>query len=162
MRKKLILLVFLSVSAGVLFYLFKDVIFDKVLLLTSKGGQDRVNDISAKKSYTKEDRLKDINLVNMANNEKKVAYCAKITESYTRDLCYNQAAKRDLNENICSDILNDNTKTMCSYFVFVELAVNNKDVNICQKLQHNNLVDNCVKAYEKKIKCNNESCLDSD
>jgi len=158
MKKKIILTAILFILIGVLFFFFKDKILINYLL-TDVATKDKVSNV-AENTYTREERLNDIGLVNRANIEKKVTYCFKITEQYTRDLCFDQAAKRDLNTSLCGEIVDHGTRDMCEYLITKDLAINNKDINICHKLKKTNLINSCVKAYEVGVKCNNESCLD--
>lgn len=85
---------------------------------------------------------KDYCYLNIALKKQESDVCMNIVETYMEDKCYFELAKI-INVSLCNNIKDIEEKEFCFVYIYIELAVEEKDIGYCDKITHINAVDNC-------------------
>jgi hypothetical protein len=97
---------------------------------------------------TKEERSADVKKFDSAKATGKPAQCAEIRDEYTRDLCFQQVAMSTKDYAACNQIINEKTKNVCIFVVIRNKAIEEKNSELCKKIEIKDFMDRCEKAVK--------------
>ncbi len=106
----------------------------------------------------KEKRMNDVKQYQKASTTKDSNLCQKIDNDYTRDQCYKNLAKQQLNSDICDSITSKSIKSSCLYFVYFNQALNHKDASLCKQLPIDSAAEQCSQRVKNRNSCETEEC----
>ena len=108
-------------------------------------------------------RAKDVEVYNMALEQKNLSSCEEIKDLYTRDLCFERVAVSLSNQSTilgCQNIENNEEKEMCNFTVYKTKAIQEKSIEPCNKLILENLIKRCIEQVESSNFCADEECYE--
>lgn len=145
--------IFFSLSALLIIIVFFVIIMQK---------KDTIRLMDGNKALSQEElvekRVKEVNYLKIAIEKGDYGECISIVGNYTRDLCYKKVAEKYNDSSACSYIEDSDTKDICNFVVQKARALDEKNIEPCNKLLKNNLIKACIEQVEKNNFCENEAC----